>query len=385
MDDSPPELLIFGFVHEMNDISHRIPTEIIILINNFYFETIKQNNVYSIHGVSIDGKINHKHLSYQSSTGKCRQIYQAFLDSQFQFIPIFDIYPQNKHKLLYYIRNAYPGKRYNHLLSVNRYNYRNQIAIISSKEESKTIWELIPINNQYETMKYKIKQFFPNSKTETETETEKRVQSGSYIGVERKSAGSWNILVTEENAEIYEINNINDSASSEGTLYSILYVNNMKYFSYATSSGYCRQTYDVSIESRFDFIPIEQKQNETKYRIKDIHNKDDYYFVRNAYPDERLDQWLTFQTNRNDNTCSVRLISIPDDQIKTVWKVVKLFCDVTKPQKGYEDIESKLCAYTIDDNNEFIFKGWLSVGHDQQWNVLVDREIDAKSYKLKKL
>ena len=362
-----PELLIFGYVHGSAKKAFEFPKDVILLIQYFYYEIPKQNNIYSIHGVSIEHNASNKHLSYQSSSGKCRQIYVAYLDSQFQFIPVLNTNTNNnmRHELLYYIRNAYPDERKNHLLTSN---HQNQLILSSKKQKDKTIWELIPIHNKYETMKYKIKQY----------------DTSQFIGLvggnPTQNGSKWNCLVDEKDAEIYEITNIAGHHTSNGKLYSILYVNNLKYFSYQTSSGYCRQTYDISIESRFDFLPIETN----KYRVDDIYNKDKYYFIRNAYPDDRLDQWLTFETDGNNK---IKVEEIKDDDIKTVWKIVKVFNDVTKTDndESYKDIEFRFSAYTINDNNELVFNGWLGVDVDQQWNILVDREVFATIYKLEEV
>eukprot|EP01084_Bolivina_argentea_P261076 441069_1 len=152
-----PELLVFGYIHELKNNLPVIPTDIILLIKFFYYEIIKQNNNYSIHGISTDESNDNKYLSYQTSTGTCRQIYTAYLDSQWQFLPVINSNTKHQNKLLYYIRNAYPDSKHNYYL-INA--SANKIILSSDK---RTIWELIPINNKYKSMKYKIKRFISHS------------------------------------------------------------------------------------------------------------------------------------------------------------------------------------------------------------------------------
>ena len=123
------------------------------------------------------------------------------------------------------------------------------------------------------------------------------------------------------------------------------------YLSYHAERGWCRQTYENAKDSRWEFI-------ESGFANK--------YFIRNKYPDKRVDKWLSYGKWDDGSQNMVGLYTKMSDS--GLWELVPDQSDV---------MAFKLkCHY----NGQCI--GWLSFRNDGRWNKLYDNEVDASVYKL---
>eukprot|EP01083_Nonionella_stella_P147396 464959_1 len=129
----------------------------------------------------------------------------------------------------------------------------------------------------------------------------------------------------------------------------------MKYLSYNTENGWCRQMYDDQTDGRFKFVHIQ---------------KDEYY-IQNVYPDKRQHTWLSYgKWDERGSGHYVGLWTKPSD--RAIWKL-------TPVQFGNDKL-----AFNFQCYYEGNYCGYLSYQNDGKWNKLYDQHKDAVIYVLEK-
>lgn len=123
------------------------------------------------------------------------------------------------------------------------------------------------------------------------------------------------------------------------------------YLSYETSSGWCRQIYEKSSDSKFQLLNCNANKN--------------LYYIKNKWEDKRLDHWLSYgNCEERQGKSMVGLYTNLAD--RAIWELI--------PQK--EPMTFKIKCHYNDQ-----FKGWLSFQWDGRWNGLYEQEDQATVYK----
>eukprot|EP01083_Nonionella_stella_P084288 233280_1 len=129
----------------------------------------------------------------------------------------------------------------------------------------------------------------------------------------------------------------------------------MKYLSYNTESGWCRQTYNNKRDGRFKFI----------------HLKDDFYAIQTVYPDKRQNSWLSY--GKCEEHGSGDYVGLWTNMaMQAQWKL-------TPAQFGDHKLAFTFQCYFAGDDH-----GYLSYQNDGKWNKLYANSFMGSIYVLEK-